>query len=500
MKSIWTILITFITVLAFTDVSAKTVSWAILPKYDKLSRYNSDIFVFQQNGKWGMVKPGNIEILPASYDFITPFVNGLALAGVKEGSQYLLQDIISELGDVSTLHEKLYLPSSNQYFSEGKLVVSNRNGKFGYVNPSGQVIIKCQFDKALPFKEGWAPVKQGNYFKYINETYDRNPSRSILVVDFHYGEMTLASCFSNGKAAIAYNKDFSLIGINGQKIRKLNENEFKQTYKSNNSSPKENVGFVSSKSYTEYIENGLYGLKLEDELIVKPQFNFFPAQFSDGYIIADKNNKQGLLVVTDGSYTFDIKALSGSKSELKVDRKGNIEGVNLNFSIPSAGNALKLKVDCGDGQMRDVTSLMAVNGTNVNAYITPVSAQNSENCKINALLENDGIIVVEASNNFSLSYPVKLRVSQPKAVSPKADENDNVTIYSDIYNDSNKAVTVKVTLSAKQTVSYSYTIGPHDRVRISVTEKITKAQNVNTSVSLSTGDRASNSLYLEPYF
>lgn len=488
------------TVLAFADAGAKTASWAISPKYDKLSRYYSDIFVFQQGGKWGMVKPGNVEILPASYDFITPFVNGYALAGTKEGDQYLLQAIIAESGDVSVLNDRVYLSTSNQYFSEGKLVVSNRNGKFGYINPSGQIIVKLQFDKALPFKEGWAPVKQGNYFKYINESYDRNPSRSILVVDFHYGEMTLASCFSNGRAAIAYNRDFALIGTNGQKVRKLNETEFKQTYKNNNSAPKPSDGFSKSESYTEYTENGLYGLKLGTDVIVKPQFISFPEQFSDGYIIADKNNKQGLLSVTDGSYVLDLKAQSGSSSELEVDRNGNIENVNLSVTLPTPAKGLKLQIDNGDGIMRDVTSQVSISGNNANISVVPLPNKNAENCIINAVLENDGIVVAETSNNFVLSYPIKMRVSQPKAVSSKADENDNVTIYSNIYNDSNKAVTVKVTLSAKQTVSYNYTIEPHDSVRISLTEKITVAQNVNVSVSLSTGERSNNSIYLEPYF
>jgi len=423
------------TILVFADASAMTASWAISPKYDKLSRYYSDIFVFQQNGKWGMVKTGDVEILPASYEFITPFVNGYALAGVKEGNQYLLQAIITEVGNVSVLNDKVYLPSSNQYFSEGKLVVSNSNGKFGYINPHGQVIIKLQFDKALPFREGWAPVKQGNYFKYINDTYDINPSRSILVVDFHYGEMTLASCFLNGRAAIAYNKDFALIGANGQKVKKLNETEFKQTYKNNNSVPKSAEVFSKSKNYSEYSENGLYGLKFGNDVIVKPQFNSFPEQFSDGYIIADKNNRQGVLIVTKGSNVIDINAQSGPSSGLAVDRNGN----------------------------------------------------------------NDGVVVAETSNNSTLSHPNKLRVSQPIAVSSKADENDNVTIYSTIFNDSNKEVSVKATLTAIQSVSYTYTIPAHGNVRISLNERITSSQNITATILLSTGEKASNTIYFEKF-
>lgn len=500
MKSVRIIVLTLVSVLAFADASAKTASWAISPKYDKISRYSSDIFVFQQDGKWGLIKPGNKEVLPALFEYITPFVNGYALAGTKDGNRYILERIISESGEVTTIGEKYYLPTNYQSFSEGKLVVSNQSGKYGYINSAGKLTVKCQFDNALPFKDNWAPVKQGNYFKYINETYDRNQAQSVLVVDFHYGEMTLASCFSNGKAAIAYNRDFTLIGTNGKEIKKLNEAEFKQTYKNNNSAPEERGGFNLAKAYTEFSENGLVGLRFGDEVIVKPQFSSFIAQFSDGYIIAGKNGKQGVLSVSDGNYLFDIKSISGSESELEVDRKGNIEKIIVGVSVPLSDNRLKLMVDCGDGQMRDITSQMTVDGFKASASVSPLPLAKSETCRINAVLENDGIIVAEASNNFTFSYPIKLRVSSPKAVSSKADENDNVTIYSTIYNDSNKEVTVKITLNAKQTVSKLYTIQPNRSVQISVTEKITTAQTVNTSVSLSTGERANSSLHLEPYF
>lgn len=500
MKSIRIIILTLVTVLAFADASAKTVSWSISPKYDKLTRYNSDIFVFQQNGKWGLVKPGNFVILPASFDYITPFTNGYALAGIKEGSQYLLQAIVSEAGNVSSLNEKLYLPASNQYFSDEKLVVSNRYGKFGYINPSGQIIIKCQFDNALPFKEGWAAVKQGNYFKYINDTYDRNPSRSVLVVDFHYGDMTLASCFSNGRAAIAYNRDFALIGTNGRKIKKLNETDFKQTFKHNNAAPKGNNEYSTVKNFVEFSENGLLGLKQGTNLIIKPQFNSFPSQYGDGYIVTELNGRQGLLSVTEGNYSFDIKSASGSNSKLEVGRKGIIERVKLTISLPSNRNKLKLTVDCGNGIKQDVTPNLSVNGTTATISISPSLTANAKKCIISAELENDGIIVADVSKEFTLSHPIRLRVSQPKVVSYKADENNNVTIYSIIYNDSNKAVTVKVTLSAKHAESHSYTIEPHGSVRISLTENITGAQSVNASVSLSSGERANSTLYLEPYF
>lgn len=503
MKSIRIIIFTLVAVLAFADASAKTVSWAISPKYDELKRYHYDIFVFQQNGKWGLVKPGNVEILPASYDFILPFVNGYALAGNFDGNRYLLEVIVNEDGSVNKILEKLYLPiidlpKTPQYFSEGKLVVCNSLNKYGYIDVNGQITIKCQYDNALPFKNGWAPIKKGNYYSYINETYNINPSRNILVVDFHDGDITHASCFYNGSAAIAYNNDFALIGSNGRKIKKLNKNEYLQTYKINNAAPKGSDGFQTSKTFAEYSENGYYGLKQGDEIVAKPQFNAFPFQYSDGYIIADKNNRQGLLSVIDGNYSFDIKSTAGSKSELEVDRKGNVEGVNLSVSTPSCRNSLKLLVDCGNGVMQDLTSQLSSNSSSESVSFTPILSANAENCVIKATLENDGILVAETSNNFSVSYPIKLRVSQPGPDTIQANESDIAVFSSTVYNDSNKPV--EVTAKWSTGGQEIRTIPAHGKSVFSSSIRVNENHTRTVSITLSTGESNSRSIYFKTYF
>lgn len=47
-----------------------------------------------------------------------------------------------------------FLPSS-------KLYVVNVNGKYGYIDKTGKIIITPQFDEAYPFSEGLASVKIG---------------------------------------------------------------------------------------------------------------------------------------------------------------------------------------------------------------------------------------------------------------------------------------------------------------------------------------------------
>lgn len=486
--------LTIIAILAFVTANAKIAVWDIMPKYEKLNRYYGNIYAFQQNGKWGLVQSGNIEIISASCDFITPFTNGYALAGINAGNKYLLEYIVDEDGSVLTLTDKYYLPASNQYVSEGKLAVVNKNGKYGYISPDGRTIIKCQFDNALPFKEGWAPVKQGNYIKFISENFDKNPSQSILPVDFHYGEMTLSSCFSNGKAVVAYNKDFALIGKNGQKIKKLNETEFKQLYKKNNaSSDIPNDSFKEASLYSIITQDGKCGLKEGEMVVLIPQFDSFPKQFSDGTVLTMVNGKYGLLKIMDG----DIIATT-SCNELDVDWKGNISSASINYNIPSPLSNLKLLIDLGDGQYKDFSSQQSQNGANGTLSIIPIAPKNAESCVIRGVVENDGVILANFEKSFVLNYPIKLRVSPPGPSEIQANENDMATFSSTIFNDSNKRRTITATWSTGKTVTV--VIPAHGSKTIYDSVCVSSNFDRDISVVLSSGERVHATIKFKTFF
>jgi hypothetical protein len=61
-------------------------------------------------------------------------------------------------------------------FNEGLCGVE-KDGKFGYIDTTGNLVIPAQFDTAGPFIEGLAAVKLGNQFGYIDKTgkYAINP-------------------------------------------------------------------------------------------------------------------------------------------------------------------------------------------------------------------------------------------------------------------------------------------------------------------------------------
>lgn len=492
-------ILTMVIILAYATVSAKIASWTIPPNYQNLQRYTAEMYLYQKDGKWGMVKKGGNVVLPPSYDFITPLTNGYALAGTKEGAKHILEAIIAENGNTISLNDKYYISIKTPYFSEDKLVVTNKNGKYGYINPEGEIVVRCQFDMALPFKEGYAPVKKGNYMQFITEDFDRNPSRNTLVVDFHYGEMTAAGCFSNGLAPIAYNTDYALINSQGQKVRKIKEAEFNQIFKANTAPPVNEVGlFDPVSNYTEYVDNGKKGLKQGENLVLIPQFDAFGNQYSDGDIIATLNGGVGVLNINDGEVSIKSTVNGIHATELEVDRKGKIQPITFDCTVPVSLSNYRLLVDDGDGQLKDRSSEFSREGNSFTLRISPSISKNAEKCDTRIVVENDGIILADDAQHYSVNYPIKLRISSPGPSEVRANERDQATVTSRIFNDSNKDVTVTATWSNGQ--SSSVKIPAHGSKTVSAIFSVTTEHKRDVSIKLSTGEYAHSTIAFYPYF
>jgi len=85
-----------------------------------------------------------------------------------------------------------FIFSSNLFASNEMFPVRDANGKWGYINSTGKVVIKIIFDDAKGFSEGLAAVKKGNLWAYIDTTGKK-------IIDFAFID---ASSFSEGLAAV----------------------------------------------------------------------------------------------------------------------------------------------------------------------------------------------------------------------------------------------------------------------------------------------------------
>ncbi len=483
----------------FAFANAKVVTWSIPPKYNKLDRYYNEIYIYEQDGKLGLVVPGGAELLSAEYDEITHFINGYALACKKVGDRRLLKKIVGEDGSVTNISRAYYLPKGH-YVSEGVLVViDGSTGMYGYISTNGQIVVNCQFDNALPFKEKRAPVKIGNYYRFITKNYDSNQAGSMLRVDFHNGEMTRATCFLNGQAAVAYNNDFALINASGKKIKNISKTEYRQIQKKNNASnAPSDKGFEEDCKVARYLEGDRYGLIEGEEVILLPQIEEFKNLYSDNMLITKHNGLYGLLKLAFGSVEVEARSVGEDANLIEVDRDGKASEILLNLNISSNISNTKLYLDFGDGRFEDV--FIDTNGGMQSHNFTPKFPDDAESCTIRAKLYGNDLLLKEFEQSFAIEYPIILRISDLGPEEDiRADETDSATIYSTIYNDSKKHITVDVTWSTDN-VTRSVTIPAHGSKTVSTTLTVTTDFTKEITVSLSTGESISKTFYFEKYF
>ena len=161
-------------------------------------RQTSLFLPFNNNSHWGFINEAGAEMIPAVYDEVN-------------------------------------------YFSEGLAAVS-KDGKYGYVNKSGKVMIPFMWDDAEAFKNNCAVVSKGNKSGLMNKTgellvpveYDEitEPVEDICVVvkndksgyvDKSGRELTkldfdIASDFRDGFAIVGIDELFGLISAKGSVV------------------------------------------------------------------------------------------------------------------------------------------------------------------------------------------------------------------------------------------------------------------------------------------
>lgn len=109
-------------------------------------------FVIWQNGKFGYIDTNGTPVIPAKYDGVSEFSDGLAIVTIGTTASAKCEIINTEGKTLANVHTF----KSILAFSDGMAWVMNDNGKNGFVNQQGKLVIPLQFSAAGNFSEGLA--------------------------------------------------------------------------------------------------------------------------------------------------------------------------------------------------------------------------------------------------------------------------------------------------------------------------------------------------------
>lgn len=169
----------------FIDLSDEQLLALKVASIDE-SKFHDGLASMEQNGKWGFVsKKGAFAIAP-NFDEVEDFEDGYATVRtnrkwgvINTKGEYVVEPITSESYEIRHLDKGCFVVKKgyDEYgiVSNGKwvvepiyedisflkegLIVVKQDGKCGYINLQGEVVIPLQFDSACDFSDGKATVE-----------------------------------------------------------------------------------------------------------------------------------------------------------------------------------------------------------------------------------------------------------------------------------------------------------------------------------------------------
>jgi WG containing repeat len=103
---------------------------------------------------------------------------------------------------IPLIYEKL------DFFYEGLALAAITKGQYGYINRSGKVVIAFKYSNGNDFQEGWAPVQLGGKYGYIDKK-----GNTVLEHKYEY-----ARPFKEGFASVAIGRSWGFIDRTGKEI------------------------------------------------------------------------------------------------------------------------------------------------------------------------------------------------------------------------------------------------------------------------------------------
>ncbi|NDW09331.1 WG repeat-containing protein [Dysgonomonas sp. 520] len=286
----------------FIDKTGKEVIPCI---YDFAQPFSEGMAIVKRDDKYGFINTKGRGVIPCKYDYVESFKNGLAIVGrkvytgtIRTAYYYWNYGCISREGEeICDGFDSIYP------FSEG-LALVGKNGKLGYIDETGKIIIPLQYEFAGAFSEGLALVVKDSKIGYIDKTetliipniYDPikiGVSTHIPIIydapirtEIPQGrekmklKFILRRSFQDGIAIVVLNKKVGCIDKNGQEVIPI-------VYDRISRQLADGIFIVGL--------NGKYGILNCKKKNIEVSFIYESVQLGDGVFFAKQNGKYGLI-------------------------------------------------------------------------------------------------------------------------------------------------------------------------------------------------------------
>lgn len=165
----------------------------IKPQYEELSNMFGDYYLVKKNGKYGIINSANEQVLPSQYskitykkdaDFVVAEKENVAMGEIYNNKfEKKLDGIVSDI-NAEKGYIRVYVGNEYKYYNlnfdektaveclqNNNLLLSKKDGKYGYINRDGNLVIDYTYEDAQELNEyGYAAVKKDGKWGAIDKT------------------------------------------------------------------------------------------------------------------------------------------------------------------------------------------------------------------------------------------------------------------------------------------------------------------------------------------
>ena len=142
---------------------------AIPATFNDAGSFSEGLAVVKIDGKCGYIDKTGKFVIPAIYDDASRFSNGWAVVGYADQEsyenryKYIDKNAHVVLAPITLTETANHSESIDDLLFSEDLAMFYENGKWGYINKKGKIVIPATFDEVGPFSEGFARVHIGDW-------------------------------------------------------------------------------------------------------------------------------------------------------------------------------------------------------------------------------------------------------------------------------------------------------------------------------------------------
>jgi hypothetical protein len=168
-------------------------------RFDEMRTYSEGLAAVRTLGQWGFVDVAGRLAIPAMFDDVERFSGGLCVVTALG-----MRAVIDVQGRFVLNPRFELVVADDSVFHDNRAVVG-MEGKMGYANRAGSVVVPALYDRAHPFSEGRGAVMKDGSIGYVDTS-----GRVVIAPRFDSGEP-----FEGGLARVMVGELYGLIDRTG---------------------------------------------------------------------------------------------------------------------------------------------------------------------------------------------------------------------------------------------------------------------------------------------